>query len=34
MKGEQVGQILSYVSLDRAALVSERLAQNAAGRGR
>jgi flagellar motility protein MotE (MotC chaperone) len=33
MKGEQIGQILTYVSLDRAALVSERLAYKAAGPG-
>ncbi|MFY9942282.1 MAG: hypothetical protein WAK57_08920 [Desulfobacterales bacterium] len=33
MKGEQIGQILTYVSLDRAALVSERLAHKAAGPG-
>lgn len=31
MKGEQIGQILTYVSVDRAALVSERLAHKTAG---
>ncbi|MFO7494430.1 MAG: hypothetical protein R6X05_02200 [Desulfobacterales bacterium] len=34
MKGEQIGQILTYVSLDRAALVSERLAHKASGPGK
>jgi len=31
MKGEQIGQILTYVSVDRAALVSERLAHKTVG---
>jgi flagellar motility protein MotE (MotC chaperone) len=34
MKGQQIGQILTYVSVDRAALVSERLARKGSGRGR
>ncbi len=33
MKGEQIGQILTYVDAGRAALISERLAANSMGKG-
>lgn len=34
MKGEQIGKILTYVNVDRAALVSEQLARKAAARSK